>query len=172
MAWGADWLTDGGNPANGQYDMEFTLWDAMTSGNQVGGPDLRANVQVANGLFTVWLNQGNQFSSHAFDGNRRFLGQPTFNFLDYITHLEYTPRGKAVSYEQLAIGHSCSLSASASSRSFFQEQTGRKLIECLDHDGIARRDRMLLVVEYCLRAGRRCSNRDKCWANSSRLPKL
>jgi hypothetical protein len=30
-------LTDGGNPANGAYQMQFKLFDALAAGNQVGG---------------------------------------------------------------------------------------------------------------------------------------
>src|SRR5437870_47295 len=29
-------LTDGGSPASGQYDLQFTLYDTPTAGNQVG----------------------------------------------------------------------------------------------------------------------------------------
>ena len=30
-------LNDGGSPASGSYDLTFALFDAATSGNQVGG---------------------------------------------------------------------------------------------------------------------------------------
>ena len=29
-------LTDGANPANGSYQMQFALFDALTGGNQIG----------------------------------------------------------------------------------------------------------------------------------------
>lgn len=50
-------LNNGGSPANGQYDFEFTLWDAPTGGNPAP-PITRTNVQVTNGVFTVVLDFG------------------------------------------------------------------------------------------------------------------
>jgi hypothetical protein len=65
-------LMDGGNPANGTYDFEFKLYDALTGGNvitpTVGGIITRNDVPVANGLFTVNLDFGN-----AFDGKAAWL---------------------------------------------------------------------------------------------------
>src|SRR2546428_12533160 len=29
-------LTDGGTPANGNYDLQFTLWDSASGGSQIG----------------------------------------------------------------------------------------------------------------------------------------
>ena len=61
-------LEDGGGPANGSYDLAFTLYDAETNGTAIAGPlDLPATA-VSNGLFTVSLDFGNQF-----DGNARYL---------------------------------------------------------------------------------------------------
>lgn len=65
-------LADNGNPANGIYDFEFKLYDALTGGKlitpTVGGIIKRNNVSVANGLFTVALNFG-----AAFDGKAAWL---------------------------------------------------------------------------------------------------
>lgn len=65
-------LTDGGAPASGTYDLQFTLWDAFESGNQqpAGSPVTvtRSAVQVTNGVFTVQLDFG-----AAFPGADRFL---------------------------------------------------------------------------------------------------
>ena len=61
-------LADGGNPANGSYDLKFTLYDADTGPGMVAGPLTNAAVAVSNGLFTVMLDFGN-----AFDGNARWL---------------------------------------------------------------------------------------------------
>jgi len=49
-------LTDGGNPANGQYDFVFRLFDS--SGTQIGGDLEKGDVQVTGGIFTVSLNFG------------------------------------------------------------------------------------------------------------------
>jgi hypothetical protein len=69
-------LSDGGTAANGTYDMQFNLYDALTSGNQQPQPEpvtitfTGANsVQVTNGVFTVQLD----FGASAFPGHDRFL---------------------------------------------------------------------------------------------------
>lgn len=66
-------LTDGGTPANGTYDLQFTLWDALTSGNQIpaGSPLTltKSGVLVTNGVFTVQLD----LTAAAFPGADRFL---------------------------------------------------------------------------------------------------
>jgi hypothetical protein len=62
-------LVDGGQSANGSYDMQFRLGDAATSGNYVAGPITNAPVLVSNGLFTVTLD----FGASVFDGSARWL---------------------------------------------------------------------------------------------------
>src|SRR5262249_37577172 len=44
-------LTDGGNPANGVYDLQFILYDAATGGAQVGPIVTSDDVTVTSGLF-------------------------------------------------------------------------------------------------------------------------
>lgn len=61
-------LSEGGNPANGSYDFEFLLYDALAGGNPQGLPVQRLNVDVTSGIFTVQLDFGNQFN-----GANRFL---------------------------------------------------------------------------------------------------
>lgn len=47
-------LTDtSGKPLNGQYNMNFQLWDALTNGNQVGNDILVNGVVVENGVFNA-----------------------------------------------------------------------------------------------------------------------
>jgi hypothetical protein len=60
---------DGGTPANGQYDLQFTLFDAASSGNQVGSTVEVLNQTVTDGLFTVQLD----FGTSAFPGDARWL---------------------------------------------------------------------------------------------------
>ncbi|MBS1793418.1 MAG: tail fiber domain-containing protein [Acidobacteria bacterium] len=61
-------LKEGGAPANGNYDFEFRLYDALANGSQIGTTLPRLNVPVANGVFTVQLDFG-----AAFSGANRFL---------------------------------------------------------------------------------------------------
>ena len=61
-------LTDGGVPANGTYDLEFRLYNALSSGTQVGSTVTKEDVTVAIGLFTVQLDFGN-----VFDGTALYL---------------------------------------------------------------------------------------------------
>src|SRR5262245_47553915 len=72
-------LKNAGQPANGNFNLVFTLWDAAGSGSppsgglQIGSPDNEPRTPVSNGLFTVQLNDTNQFGATAFDGNARWL---------------------------------------------------------------------------------------------------
>lgn len=62
-------LSANGTPANGLYDLRFTLHNTGTTGGQVGNALTNAPTGVTNGLFTVELN----FGSAVFDGNSRWL---------------------------------------------------------------------------------------------------
>jgi hypothetical protein len=62
-------LNDAGAAANGTYEMQFSLFDAVVGGNQISTTDTIGNVTVTNGIFTVRLT----FGTLAFDGNPRFL---------------------------------------------------------------------------------------------------
>jgi hypothetical protein len=55
-------LNAGGSPANGIYDFQFTVCDAATNGDWIGGPVTNSATTVANGLFTVTLDFGNVFN--------------------------------------------------------------------------------------------------------------
>jgi len=63
-------FNDGGAAANGTYEMQFKLFDAVVvgTGNQIGGT-VTGPVTVTNGVFTVLLNYG----AAAFPGADRFL---------------------------------------------------------------------------------------------------
>jgi hypothetical protein len=66
-------LSDGGNSANGLYDMQFKLFDDASNGNQIPLQSPltveRANVQVTNGVFTVQLD----FGVNHFESSNRYL---------------------------------------------------------------------------------------------------
>jgi hypothetical protein len=61
-------LRDGGTNANGVYTMIFKLYDALTSGNQIGTA-ITNSPNLFNGLFTVNLD----FGAGAFNGSARWL---------------------------------------------------------------------------------------------------
>ncbi|HEV8588061.1 MAG TPA: tail fiber domain-containing protein [Pyrinomonadaceae bacterium] len=62
-------LTDGGTAANGNYDLQFALWNSLSGGAQVGATQTLNTVAVSNGVFTVSLD----FGASAFTGASRFL---------------------------------------------------------------------------------------------------
>jgi hypothetical protein len=76
-------LADGADPAHGNYDLQFTLYDAASDGTAVAGPLIGSPVGVSNGLFTVMLDFGN-----SFDGNARWLEigvRPHGSVSDFVT---------------------------------------------------------------------------------------
>src|SRR4051812_25499308 len=62
-------LSDRGAPANGVYDLQFTVYDALAAGNPVGSAVDVNDLAVANGLFTVTLDPG----ANVFSGQPRWL---------------------------------------------------------------------------------------------------
>ena len=62
-------LLDGGGVVEGSCDFQFSLYDAVTDGGQVGSTVTETNVSVADGLFTVELD----FGANAFTGDPRWL---------------------------------------------------------------------------------------------------
>ena len=62
-------LNDGGNPANGLYDIQFGAYDALTNGNLVGGLVTNTAVAVSNGHFTTTID----FGAGVFSGQPLWL---------------------------------------------------------------------------------------------------
>jgi hypothetical protein len=62
-------LNDGVNPANGNYDLRFSIYDLNTGGAIVGGSITNSPTAVSNGLFTVTLD----FGAGIFSGADRWL---------------------------------------------------------------------------------------------------
>ena len=62
-------MQNSGTPAYGNFDFEFKLFDAVSSGAQQGSTIQRLNVAVANGIFTVNLD----FGAGTLSGADRFL---------------------------------------------------------------------------------------------------
>jgi hypothetical protein len=76
------------SPVTSTCNFQFGLWDALSSGTQLGSTQTVSGVSVANGLFTTTLNGGNQFGANAFNGEARWLaisvqctGDGSFNAL-------------------------------------------------------------------------------------------
>src|ERR1051325_12055334 len=51
-------LTDSGSPANGSYDLTFSLFVASSGGSAVAGPLTNTAVAVVGGLFPATLDFG------------------------------------------------------------------------------------------------------------------
>lgn len=62
-------LTDGGAPANGQYDFQLNVYDSASNGTLVSGPLLTLSTPVTNGLFTLVPD----FGAGVFTGSNRWL---------------------------------------------------------------------------------------------------
>jgi Chaperone of endosialidase len=62
-------LNNGGVPANGIYDLQFTIYDLATNGTLLAGPITNSTTGVSNGLFTVLLD----FGATPFTGADRWL---------------------------------------------------------------------------------------------------
>ncbi len=60
-------------PIAGTCNFTFSLWDAATGGNQIGGNQIISEVPISNGIFNVTLNDAKQFGSTPFDGSARYL---------------------------------------------------------------------------------------------------
>src|SRR5271165_6323736 len=61
-------LDSGGFPANGSFDIEFSLYDS-TGTNLVAGPVTNSATPVTNGIFVVQLD----FGAAPFSGPQRWL---------------------------------------------------------------------------------------------------
>ncbi|MGH9838921.1 MAG: hypothetical protein ACREEM_09065 [Blastocatellia bacterium] len=62
-------LTDAGAPANGNYDLQFKLFDSLSGGAQQGATITRNPVAVSAGVFSVMLD----FGANVFAGADRYL---------------------------------------------------------------------------------------------------
>jgi hypothetical protein len=109
------YLQDNNNPANGTYDLKFTLYDAATEGNAIGNPVFIEDLQIQNGLFTVEVDFG---TAPFAQGQRRWIeiavrpGDSTDDHTTLDPRIELTPvpyalyaqnvAADAVSADQLA----------------------------------------------------------------------
>ena len=63
------WLNDNGKPANGLYDLRFSVFDSGAGGILVAGPLVKPATEVSNGVFTLTLD----FGAGVFTGPARWL---------------------------------------------------------------------------------------------------
>lgn len=61
-------LRDGSNAVNGLYDFQFSLYDAVTGGTQIGGA-VQVTQTVTSGIFSVLVD----FGAGSFNGDARYL---------------------------------------------------------------------------------------------------
>jgi len=118
-------LTDGGNPANGTYLMQFSLFDASSGGTQIG-PTLTFDgslgppaVQVTNGIFSVPLDFG--VPTPPFDNTPRFDGSPRWlqiaaRKIGDVTYTPLSPR-QPITSEPYAIRSSSAANADTAANS-------------------------------------------------------
>ena len=62
-------LNNGGNPASGNYDLLFTLFDTNITGTAIAGPVTNLAVAVTGGLFTTLVD----FGPNTFTGTSNWL---------------------------------------------------------------------------------------------------
>ena len=66
-------LTDNDTPISDQCDLQFSLWKDEIGGSQVGVTHSIDDVAVDDGLFSVQLNDADQFTDAPFNGDPRWL---------------------------------------------------------------------------------------------------
>lgn len=81
-------LMDGGASANGNYDIQFTLKNALTAGATVGAAQTISPVNAVNGIFTVTLD----FGFTPFDGSDRWVELGVRPFGSAVEHTVLAPR--------------------------------------------------------------------------------
>ena len=62
-------LATNGIPANGNYDLSFSVFSVISGGSSVAGPVTKSGTGVTNGLFTVTLD----FGAGLFTGTNYWL---------------------------------------------------------------------------------------------------
>jgi len=98
-------LKDNNNPANGTYDLKFTLYDAATGGNQIGNSVVFDDLEITNGLFTVEVDFG---TAPFAQGQRRWIeiavrpGDSTDDHTTLDPRIELTPVPYAIYAQNVA----------------------------------------------------------------------
>ncbi|MEM9531685.1 MAG: hypothetical protein AAGA23_12260, partial [Pseudomonadota bacterium] len=83
-------LTVSGQPANGQFDLRFELYDADTGGAQAGSTIIVEDVVVSGGIFTTELD----FGAGPFAGDQLWIEASVRNGSETGGFTELLPRQK------------------------------------------------------------------------------
>lgn len=86
-------LMDAGASANGNYDIQFTLKNALSGGSTIGTPQAVSPVNVVNGIFTVNLD----FGLGVFPGSDRWIELAVRPAGSLDPHTVLSPRQKMTS---------------------------------------------------------------------------
>ena len=98
-------LTVSGAPANGEFDFEFALFDALSGGVETGSTLFLDDVTVTNGVFTVELD----FGAGPFAGDQQWVdiavrnGASTGGFTGLLPRQELTATPYALHAEMVAM---------------------------------------------------------------------
>lgn len=84
-------LKNANGPVNGVCDFQFSLWDDVNAGAQVGSTQSMIGVNVSSGVFTVQLNDADQFGASAFNGLGRWL-QVAIKCASDVAYITLSPR--------------------------------------------------------------------------------
>lgn len=106
-------LMDGGASANGNYDVQFTLKNALSGGATVGAPQTIAPLSVVNGIFITQLD----FGGAMFDGSDRFIELAVRPFGSVAAYTVLAPRQKITSAPYAVKSQVAASAGSASSLS-------------------------------------------------------
>jgi hypothetical protein len=86
-------LNNGANPANGDFELQFKLFDTLAGGAQIGGTIDKPIVTVTNGVFSTQLD----FGANAFGGAARFVEIGVRPSGSGDPHVVLTPRQQVLS---------------------------------------------------------------------------
>lgn len=105
-------LTDNAMAANGTYQIQFGLFDAVSGGAQISSTVINPTVNVSNGVFTVNLD----FGAAAFSGANRFLQISVFStatnaFVDLNPRQQITSAPYAVKSANAAVAETATNAA-------------------------------------------------------------
>jgi len=163
-------LRDDGQPANGQYDLRFALYDSPSGGNQIGSIVFVEDVTVADGLFTVEVD----FGTVPFNtGARRWIeigvrpGNSTGGHSLLTPRIELTPVPYAI-YAQNVANNAVANTQLANDPASLSRVSGGNL--SITPDGFLKKDKQVYVLAYVPRdvQGGGCINHPLCslWALS------